>query len=95
MRIGVPKEIKNHEYRVGLVPSSVKELIHANHDVFVETNAGLGIGFTDECYEAAGAKILKTAKELVFAKQYQQDEIEPANSRPSIQAKYRRNIAIQ
>ncbi|MBP9752377.1 MAG: alanine dehydrogenase [Proteobacteria bacterium] len=64
MRIGVPKEIKNHEYRVGLVPSSVKELIHANHDVFVETNAGLGIGFTDECYEAAGAKILKTAKEV-------------------------------
>ncbi|MFB2657872.1 alanine dehydrogenase [Shewanella xiamenensis] len=67
MIIGVPKEIKNHEYRVGMVPSSVRELTIKGHEVFVETNAGTGIGFTDQDYIDAGAKILATAAE-VFAK---------------------------
>ena len=63
MKIGVPKEIKNHEYRVGLVPHSVAELTHQGHSVYVETQAGAGIGFSDEDYIAAGATILKTAEE--------------------------------
>ena len=50
MRIGVPKEIKNHEYRVGLTPASVAELVAAGHEVFVETNAGNGIDFPDGAY---------------------------------------------
>jgi len=62
MRVGVPKEVKIHEYRVGLVPSSVRELAHNGHDVVVETGAGLGIGVSDADYERAGAKILPDAK---------------------------------
>ena len=64
MRIGVPKEIKNHEYRVGLVPSGVHELTAAGHEVFVQTTAGAGIGCDDDEYIAAGAKILAGAKEV-------------------------------
>jgi alanine dehydrogenase len=64
MRIGVPKEIKDHEYRVGLVPSSVRELIHAGHQVIVETNAGFGIGVSDGDYEAVGAMIASKAEEV-------------------------------
>ena len=67
MIIGVPKEIKNHEYRVGMIPASVRELISHGHDVFVETKAGSGIGFTDDDYIAVGASILPTA-EGIFAK---------------------------
>src|SRR5215468_8606613 len=67
MLIGVPKEIKTHEYRVGLVPASVRELIHHGHQVLVETAAGTGIGFDDEAYKAAGAMTAKDAAE-VFAK---------------------------
>lgn len=67
MIIGVPKEIKNHEYRVGMVPSSVRELTAKGHDVFVETSAGSGIGFSDQDYINVGAVILDTAAE-VFAK---------------------------
>jgi alanine dehydrogenase len=67
MLIGVPKEIKTHEYRVGLVPASVRELIVNGHKVLVETNAGGGIGFDDKAYKAAGASIAKDAAE-VFAK---------------------------
>lgn len=67
MIIGVPKEIKNHEYRVGMTPASVRELIGHGHSVFVEHNAGMGIGFTDEDYQAVGASVLATAAE-VFAK---------------------------
>lgn len=67
MLIGVPKEVKNHEYRVGLVPGSVRELVHNGHDVIVETNAGSGIGIADAEYVAAGAKIVASADE-VFAK---------------------------
>jgi alanine dehydrogenase len=67
MLIGVPKEIKSHEYRVGLVPGSVRELIHHGHQVLVETGAGGGIGFDDKAYEGAGARIARSAEE-VFAK---------------------------
>lgn len=61
MKIGVPKEIKKHEYRVGLVPSSVQELVLQGHSVFVEHDAGLGIGFDDHAYQALGAVILDNA----------------------------------
>jgi alanine dehydrogenase len=64
MRVGVPKEVKTHEYRVGLVPASVRELVHHGHEVLVQTNAGAGIGFEDDAYIAAGAKIAKTAKDV-------------------------------
>jgi alanine dehydrogenase len=66
MRIGVPKEIKNHEYRVGLTPSSVSELVAAGHQVIVETKAGNGIDFDDSDYVAVGATIVGTATD-VFA----------------------------
>ena len=58
MRISVPKEIKNHESRVGLTPSGAKELKHFGHEIFVESNAGLAVGFTDDDYQAVGAKIM-------------------------------------
>ena len=61
MRIGVPKEIKNHEYRIGLIPGTVRELSARGHEVFVENNAGLEIGLTNEQYLSAGAKILPDA----------------------------------
>ena len=66
MRIGVPKEIKNHEYRVGLTPPSVAELVGAGHQVVVETGAGKGIDFEDADYVEAGASILADA-DAVFA----------------------------
>jgi alanine dehydrogenase len=66
MRVGVPKEIKNHEYRVGLTPPSVAELVAAGHEVIVETKAGAGIDLEDQDYVAAGARIVGTAAE-VFA----------------------------
>ena len=66
MRVGVPKEIKNHEYRVGLTPPSVAELVAAGHEVIIETKAGSGIDFDDQDYVAAGARIVGTAAE-VFA----------------------------
>ncbi|MBV8048463.1 MAG: alanine dehydrogenase, partial [Paludibacterium sp.] len=62
MLIGVPKEIKNHEYRVGLTPSGAREMIAHGHKVLVETQAGLAIGFTDEQYIASGAAIAPSAK---------------------------------
>lgn len=64
MLIGVPKEIKNHEYRVGATPSGVKELVRAGHQVLIEKNAGFEIDFTNEQYIHAGAKIAKNAKEV-------------------------------
>ncbi|WP_163271951.1 alanine dehydrogenase [Chelativorans alearense] len=67
MRVGCPKEIKNHEYRVGLTPGSVREYVAHGHDVLVETGAGAGIGADDNAYRAAGAAIAKTADE-VFAR---------------------------
>ena len=66
MRIGVPKEIKNHEYRVGLVPSSVQELVHHGHEVLIEAGAGLGAGLADADYVAAGAKIVE-GPDAIFA----------------------------
>ncbi len=67
MLIGVPKEIKNHEYRVGLTPASVRELIANGHSAIVQKNAGYEIGFGDEQYIAAGATIIDTPEEI-FAK---------------------------
>ncbi|WP_223253436.1 alanine dehydrogenase [Chromobacterium amazonense] len=64
MLIGVPKEIKNHEYRVGLTPSGVRELVANGHKVLVQTHAGLAIGFTDEQYIQAGASIASNAEEV-------------------------------
>ena len=66
MKVGLPKEIKNHEQRVGLTPDSVSELTRRGHSVLVETNAGVGIGASDEDYRAVGADIADTAAE-VFA----------------------------
>ena len=67
MRVGCPREIKNHEYRVGLTPGSVREYVAHGHEVLVETGAGAGIGADDNAYRAAGATIAKTAAD-VFAK---------------------------
>ena len=64
MQIGVPKEIKNHEYRVGLAPASVREMVKHGHQVAVETNAGVGIGASDDAYQSAGARIAPTAAEI-------------------------------
>ena len=64
MLVGVPKEIKNHEYRVGLTPAAVKEFVAHGHQVMVETNAGTAIGFTDELYQNAGAMIVDTAEQI-------------------------------
>ncbi|MGY3582799.1 alanine dehydrogenase [Bradyrhizobium sp. USDA 4341] len=66
MKVGVPKEIKAHEYRVGLTPGAVREYAAAGHRVMIETNAGAGIGATDNDYRSAGAAILDSAVE-VFA----------------------------
>ena len=67
MLIGVPKEIKNHEYRVGLTPGSVRELKHFGHRVMVQSQAGAGIRITDADYHAAGAEVVESAAEI-FAK---------------------------
>ncbi len=64
MRVGTVKEIKNHEYRVGLTPESVRELAAHGHEVWVESGAGLGIGAADRDYEAAGARIKPAAAEI-------------------------------
>ena len=82
MLIGVPKEVKTHEYRVGLVPGSVRELVHHGHKVVVESSAGGGIGFDDSAYESAGAEILirpadvfAAAELIVKVKEPQPDEV--------------------
>lgn len=67
MLIGVPKEIKNHEYRVGMTPGSVREAVHHGHQVLVQTGAGAGIAASDDDYRAAGASIAASAAD-VFAK---------------------------
>src|ERR1051326_2030131 len=64
MRIGVPKEIKVHEYRVGLTPAGVRELRAHGHEISIQTPAGLAIGLTDEMYRAAGAQIAASAEEI-------------------------------
>ncbi len=82
MRIGVPKEIKVHEYRVGLTPLSVAELVAHGHELFVETKGGQGIDCPDSAYEKAGAKILPDARSVfdsvdmvIKVKEPQQPEI--------------------
>jgi alanine dehydrogenase len=67
MKIGVPKEIKTLEFRVGMVPAGVRELVHDGHEVIVETNAGLGIGMTDADYKNAGAKVVAKAEQVFDA----------------------------
>ncbi|MDH3638699.1 MAG: alanine dehydrogenase [Gammaproteobacteria bacterium] len=64
MRIGIPKEIKVHEYRVGLTTTSVRELTIRGHEVYVETNAGVGVGMSDADYESAGAHIAESARDV-------------------------------
>jgi alanine dehydrogenase len=64
MNIGVPKEIKNHEYRVALTPSGTEQLINSGHKVYIEKNAGIGSGFSDNQYTKAGGTILDTPKEI-------------------------------
>jgi len=82
MRVGVPKEIKVHEYRVGLTPASVAELVAAGHQVVIETGAGNGIDCPDGAYKKAGAEILpdaatvfKSADMIVKVKEPQPQEI--------------------
>ena len=58
MKIGVPKEIKDHEYRVGVTPAGAKALVDAGHEVLIETQAGEAIGFHDSLYQAVGAQIV-------------------------------------
>ena len=67
MRIGVPREIKNHEYRVGLTPASVRELTRRGHQVIVQQDAGAAIGLSDDAYRGAGAEVVATPGE-VFAR---------------------------
>lgn len=67
MKVGTVKEIKTHEYRVGLIPASVRELVHHGHQVIVETDCGAGIGFDDDAYRQAGAEVLPTAAEVFAA----------------------------
>ena len=67
MKVGVPREIKIQEYRVGLTPGGVRELVHHGHQVLVQQGAGLGIGEGDEAYAAAGATIAATAEEIFAA----------------------------
>lgn len=64
MLIGVPKEIKNHEYRIGLTPAAVREYVENGHDVIIENNGGAAIGFTNEQYMEAGATIIDTPEEI-------------------------------
>ena len=64
MKIGVPKEIKNNEFRVGLTPESVAKLVNFNHEVFIQANAGVEIGFLDSDYKKVGANIVNSAEEL-------------------------------
>src|SRR3954447_803222 len=64
MRVGVPKEVKNHEYRVAITPIGVHELVSHGHEVFVERDAGLGSQIENDAYVGAGAKILESADEV-------------------------------
>jgi alanine dehydrogenase len=64
MIVGIPKEIKNHEYRVGLSPAGVKEFVTHGHTVLIEADAGTAIGFTNELYQKAGATIIDNAEDI-------------------------------
>ena len=67
MLIGIPKEIKNHEYRVGATPDGVQAMVAAGHIVRIEKNAGAGVGFPDEAYRSAGAIIVGSAADVYAA----------------------------
>src|SRR5947199_8692371 len=64
MKVGVPTEVKNHEYRVAITPAGVHELTIRGHEVYVETAAGLGSSITDDEFRSAGAKVLETADDV-------------------------------
>src|SRR5579863_3664078 len=64
MRVGVPREIKVHEYRVGLTPDAAREFVSAGHEVTIETGAGAGIGASDSAYTGVGAKIAANKAEI-------------------------------
>ena len=64
MIVGIPKEVKNHEYRVAITPDGVHELKAHGHEILVEQNAGLGSNIFDKDYESAGARIIKSANEV-------------------------------
>ena len=64
MKVGIPKEVKNHEYRVAITPAGVFELVRHGHDVFIEAGAGVGSSISDEEYVAAGARMLPTADDV-------------------------------
>ncbi|KQX66471.1 alanine dehydrogenase [Angustibacter sp. Root456] len=64
MKVGIPREVKNHEYRVAITPSGVHELVRAGHEVYVETEAGVGSSIVDDDYAAAGATILPSADDV-------------------------------
>ena len=64
MKIGVPKEIKSHEYRVGLTPAAVRELVSRGHEVVVQQSAAIAIGFTNDAYRIAGAVVVDSAAEI-------------------------------
>ncbi|HZZ41833.1 MAG TPA: alanine dehydrogenase [Tepidisphaeraceae bacterium] len=65
MRIGVPREIKSDEYRIGMIPAGVESMVRGGHEVLIEQNGGVGSGFTDDDYVKAGAKIIKTHEEVI------------------------------
>ncbi|TXH64674.1 MAG: alanine dehydrogenase, partial [Lysobacteraceae bacterium] len=64
MLIGVPKEIKNHEYRIGLTPAGARELVSHGHRVMIQRDGGKAIGLTNEMYQKAGAEIVDTAEDI-------------------------------
>ncbi len=64
MKVGIPREVKNHEYRVAITPAGVHELVSHGHEVFIEKDAGVGSSIPDEDYEAAGAQTLGTADDV-------------------------------
>jgi alanine dehydrogenase len=89
MRVGVPREIKVQEYRVGLTPGAVREYVAAGHQVTIETGAGSGIGASDEVYRRAGAEIAASARDVfgksdmvVKVKEPQKMRMGPAPRRP-------------
>ena len=82
MNVGIPKEVKDNEKRVSLTPFGASQLVKSNHKVIIETNAGLGSGFTNKKYIKAGAEIVESAEEvfsqsdlIVKVKEPQENEI--------------------
>ena len=67
MKVGTAKEIKTHEYRVGLTPASMREIVHQGDHVVAETGCDAGIGCNDDAYRRAGAKVLATAQDVFDA----------------------------